>query len=134
MGTRPPCRRSNARARDPRARDQPWPRPQLLAPKDQMIGVAHVERRLLIGQPELPLELLGHSEVVLVQERQPDAGRVPRAGVPGTAGPNVGAANALWVIAEPLRGYLLGERVLRPAQVVVAVRPAAPAAGGEDLN
>jgi molecular chaperone GrpE len=38
------------------------------------------------------------------------------------------------VIAEPLRGYLLGERVLRPAQVVVAVRPAAPAAGGEDLN
>jgi hypothetical protein len=101
MGTRPPCRRSNARARDPRARDQPWPRPQLLAPKDQMIGVAHVERRLLIGQPELPLELLGHSEVVLVQERQPDAGRVPRAGVPGTAGPNVGAANALWVIARP---------------------------------
>jgi hypothetical protein len=101
MGTRQPCRRSNARARDPPARDQPWPRPQLLAPKDQMIGVDHVERRLLIGQPELPLELLGHPEVVLVQERQPDAGRVPRAGVPGTAGPNVRAANALWVIARP---------------------------------
>jgi molecular chaperone GrpE len=36
------------------------------------------------------------------------------------------------VIAEPLRGYLHGERVLRPAQVIVAVHPAA-AAGGEDV-
>jgi molecular chaperone GrpE len=35
------------------------------------------------------------------------------------------------VIAEPLRGYLFQERVLRPAQVVVAVRPAAASAGGE---
>ena len=34
------------------------------------------------------------------------------------------------VVAEPLRGYLFQERVLRPAQVVVAVHPAA-AAGGE---
>jgi molecular chaperone GrpE len=29
------------------------------------------------------------------------------------------------VVAEPLRGYLFQERVLRPAQVVVAVHPAA---------
>jgi molecular chaperone GrpE len=36
------------------------------------------------------------------------------------------------VVAEALRGYLHGERVLRPAQVVVAVHPAA-AAGGEDV-
>jgi molecular chaperone GrpE len=36
------------------------------------------------------------------------------------------------VIAEPLRGYLIQERVLRPAQVVVAVRPAAAPASGED--
>jgi molecular chaperone GrpE len=35
------------------------------------------------------------------------------------------------VVAEPLRGYLFQERVLRPAQVVVAVHPAAAAAGGE---
>ncbi|HWC06322.1 MAG TPA: nucleotide exchange factor GrpE [Gemmatimonadota bacterium] len=35
------------------------------------------------------------------------------------------------VIAETLRGYLLQDRVLRPAQVVVAVRPAAASAGGE---
>jgi molecular chaperone GrpE len=33
------------------------------------------------------------------------------------------------VVAETLRGYLLHERVLRPAQVVVAVHPAAAAAG-----
>jgi molecular chaperone GrpE len=32
------------------------------------------------------------------------------------------------VVAEPVRGYLFQDRVLRPAQVVVAVRPA----GGED--
>jgi molecular chaperone GrpE len=36
------------------------------------------------------------------------------------------------VIAEPLRGYLIQDRVLRPAQVVVAVRPAAAPASGED--
>jgi molecular chaperone GrpE len=35
------------------------------------------------------------------------------------------------VVAEPLRGYLFQERVLRPAQVVVAVHPAAAPAGGE---
>jgi molecular chaperone GrpE len=35
------------------------------------------------------------------------------------------------VVVEPLRGYLLQERVLRPAQVVVAVHPAAAPAGGE---
>jgi molecular chaperone GrpE len=35
------------------------------------------------------------------------------------------------VVAEPVRGYLFQERVLRPAQVVVAVHPAAAAAGGE---
>jgi molecular chaperone GrpE len=34
------------------------------------------------------------------------------------------------IVAEPLRGYLFQERVLRPAQVVVAVHPAA-AVGGE---
>ena len=33
--------------------------------------------------------------------------------------------------AEALRGYLFQDRVLRPAQVVVAVHPAAAAAGGE---
>jgi len=33
------------------------------------------------------------------------------------------------VVAEPLRGYLFQDRVLRPAQVVVAVHPAA--AGGK---
>jgi molecular chaperone GrpE len=35
------------------------------------------------------------------------------------------------VVAEPLRGYLFQERVLRPAQVVVAVHPAVATAGGE---
>ena len=35
------------------------------------------------------------------------------------------------VVAEALRGYLLQDRVLRPAQVVVAVHPAAAPAGGE---
>src|SRR5262245_451692 len=35
------------------------------------------------------------------------------------------------VVAEPLRGYLIQDRVLRPAQVVVAVHPAAAASGGE---
>jgi molecular chaperone GrpE len=35
------------------------------------------------------------------------------------------------VVAEPLRGYLFQDRVLRPAQVVVAVHPAAAATGGE---
>ena len=35
------------------------------------------------------------------------------------------------VVEEPLRGYLFQERVLRPAQVVVAVHAAAAAAGGE---
>jgi molecular chaperone GrpE len=33
------------------------------------------------------------------------------------------------VVAEPLRGYAFQDRVLRPAQVIVAVRPAAEAAG-----
>lgn len=35
------------------------------------------------------------------------------------------------VVAEPLRGYLIQDRVLRPAQVIVAVHPAAAASGGE---
>ena len=35
------------------------------------------------------------------------------------------------VVSEALPGYLIGERVLRPAQVVVAVHPAAAPAGGE---
>jgi molecular chaperone GrpE len=35
------------------------------------------------------------------------------------------------VVAEPLRGYLFQERVLRPAQVVVAVHPAGAASGAE---
>ena len=35
------------------------------------------------------------------------------------------------VVAEPLRGYLFQDRVLRPAQVVVAVHPTAAATGGE---
>jgi molecular chaperone GrpE len=35
------------------------------------------------------------------------------------------------VLAEPVRGYLFQERVLRPAQVVVAVHPAAAEADGE---
>ena len=35
------------------------------------------------------------------------------------------------VVAESLRGYLIQDRVLRPAQVVVAVRPAAAASAGE---
>ena len=35
------------------------------------------------------------------------------------------------VVRETLRGYLFQERVLRPAQVVVAVHPAAAPAGGE---
>ena len=35
------------------------------------------------------------------------------------------------VVAEPLRGYLIQDRVLRPAQVIVAVHPAATASGGE---
>jgi molecular chaperone GrpE len=35
------------------------------------------------------------------------------------------------VVAETLRGYVFQERVLRPAQVVVAVHPAPAAAGGE---
>jgi molecular chaperone GrpE len=35
------------------------------------------------------------------------------------------------VVSETLRGYLFQERVLRPAQVVVAVHPAAAPAGGE---
>jgi molecular chaperone GrpE len=34
-------------------------------------------------------------------------------------------------VAETLRGYLLQDRVLRPAQVVVAVHPAAARSGGE---
>jgi molecular chaperone GrpE len=38
------------------------------------------------------------------------------------------------VVAEPVRGYLYQERVLRPAQVVVAVHPAAAQAGGEGAN
>jgi molecular chaperone GrpE len=36
------------------------------------------------------------------------------------------------VVAEPLRGYLFQDRVLRPAQVVVAVHPSA-APGGADV-
>ena len=36
------------------------------------------------------------------------------------------------VVAEPVRGYLFQERVLRPAQVVVAVHPVA--AGGEGAD
>ena len=36
------------------------------------------------------------------------------------------------VVAEALRGYLFQERVLRPAQVVVAIHPVAASAGGED--
>jgi molecular chaperone GrpE len=35
------------------------------------------------------------------------------------------------VVSEALRGYLYHDRVLRPAQVVVAVHPAPAAAGGE---
>jgi molecular chaperone GrpE len=35
------------------------------------------------------------------------------------------------VVSEALRGYLVRDRVLRPAQVVVAVHPAAAPAGGE---
>ena len=35
------------------------------------------------------------------------------------------------VVSEALRGYLLQDRVLRPAQVVVAVHPAPAPAGGE---
>jgi molecular chaperone GrpE len=35
------------------------------------------------------------------------------------------------VVSEALRGYLLHDRVLRPAQVVVAIPPAPAAAGGE---
>jgi molecular chaperone GrpE len=35
------------------------------------------------------------------------------------------------VVSEALRGYLVQDRVLRPAQVVVAVHPAAAPAGGE---
>jgi molecular chaperone GrpE len=35
------------------------------------------------------------------------------------------------VVSEALRGYLLQDRVLRPAQVVVAVHPAAAPADGE---
>lgn len=35
------------------------------------------------------------------------------------------------VVEETLRGYLLHERVLRPAQVVVAVEPAPPLESGE---
>jgi molecular chaperone GrpE (heat shock protein) len=35
------------------------------------------------------------------------------------------------VVAEPVRGYTFQDRVLRPAQVVVAVHPAPAAAGGE---
>jgi molecular chaperone GrpE len=38
------------------------------------------------------------------------------------------------VVAETLRGYLLQDRVLRPAQVVVAVHPAAAPAGGEGAD
>jgi molecular chaperone GrpE len=36
------------------------------------------------------------------------------------------------VVAETLRGYVFGERVLRPAHVVVAVRPPASTPGGGD--
>jgi molecular chaperone GrpE len=35
------------------------------------------------------------------------------------------------VVAEPLRGYLFQDRVLRPAQVVVAKHPPSAASGGE---
>jgi molecular chaperone GrpE len=35
------------------------------------------------------------------------------------------------VVSEALRGYLWHDRVLRPAQVVVAIHPASAAAGGE---
>jgi molecular chaperone GrpE len=35
------------------------------------------------------------------------------------------------IVEEPLRGYLFHDRVLRPAQVVVAVEPAPPADPGE---
>jgi molecular chaperone GrpE len=35
------------------------------------------------------------------------------------------------VVSEALRGYLFNDRVLRPAQVVVAVHPAPASAGGE---
>ncbi len=35
------------------------------------------------------------------------------------------------VVSEALRGYLIQDRVLRPAQVVVAVHPAPASAGGE---
>jgi molecular chaperone GrpE len=43
-----------------------------------------------------------------------------------------GDADEPTVVSEALRGYLFQERVLRPAQVVVAMPPAATAAGEAD--
>jgi molecular chaperone GrpE len=83
-------------------------------------GVELIHRNFLAA-----LERLGVRPFVAIGEpfdptRHEAVGRVERSDVEDQT-----------VISEAQRGYLLRERVLRPAQVVVAVHPAAAAAGGE---
>ena len=83
-------------------------------------GVELIHREFLAA-----LERLGVRPFVAVGQpfdptRHEAVGRVERADVEDHT-----------VVAEPLRGYLFQDRVLRPAQVVVAVPP--NAAGGEDV-
>ena len=83
-------------------------------------GVELIHRNFLAA-----LERLGVRPFVAIGQpfdptRHEAVGRVERADVEDQT-----------VVSETLRGYLFQERVLRPAQVVVAVHPAAAPAGGE---
>jgi molecular chaperone GrpE len=84
------------------------------------MGVELIHRDFLTA-----LERLGVQPFVAVGQpfdptRHEAVGRVERADVEDQT-----------VVSETLRGYLLRERILRPAHVVVAVHPATAPAGGE---
>jgi molecular chaperone GrpE len=85
-------------------------------------GVELIHRNFLAALERLgvrPFDTVGHA---FDPTRHEAVGRVDRADVDDHT-----------VVAEPLRGYLLHDRVLRPAQVIVAVRPVADTTDGEDI-
>jgi molecular chaperone GrpE len=83
-------------------------------------GVELIHRNFLTALERLgvrPFEAVGQP---FDPTRHEAVGRVERADVDDET-----------VVAEPLRGYLFQDRVLRPAQVVVAKHPPSAASGGE---
>jgi molecular chaperone GrpE len=83
-------------------------------------GVELIQRNFLAALERLGVRPFGAVGEPFDPTRHEAVGRVERRDVEDQT-----------VVSEALRGYLLQDRVLRPAQVVVAVHPAAAPADGE---